>query len=239
MSKAAAFAIIGDGRLATHLKHYFSQLDLPYQAWSRRSDPNENYLANVLTSSTHILLAISDSAIENFIIQHPELNQKMVIHFSGQLSSEYAYSAHPLMTFTTQLFNLEQYQKIPFILEQKSPDFSALLPGLTNPSYQIPKQLKSLYHALCVLSGNFTIILWQKFFSELENKFQLPKELAYPYLQQIFANLQDHQQQQMLTGPLARNDQQTITANLQALENDPFQKIYQAFVDAFTLKETK
>ena len=38
---------------------------------------------------------------------------------------------------------------------------------------------------------------------------------------------------QALTGPLARNDTNTITANLAALTGDAYQQVYQAFVTAY------
>ena len=82
------------------------------------------------------------------------------------------------------------------------------------------------------MSGNFTTLLWQKFFTELETKFSIPKEAAMPYLEQIKTNLESNAAK-ALSGPIARQDFATIRNNLSALENDSFAGIYHAFVEVF------
>ena len=93
---------------------------------------------------------------------------------------------------------------------------------------------------LCVLSGNFTNILWQKFFSELDTKFQLPPSVGQLYLKQITQNIiQDPNNS--LTGPLARNDTNIINQHVEILEKnkDAFKDIYQAFVNLFDNRGSK
>lgn len=231
LKSTTPYLIIGNGRAATHFCHYFKLLQIPFQQWSRQNNPIAD-LAFMAKNCKHILILIKDSQIENFIKENHCLQNKSLVHFSASLSTSLAFSAHPLMTFSPETYDLATYQKIPFILEKEGPEFDELLPGLINPHYKIPRELKNLYHSLCVISGNFTTLLWQKFFSELETTLQLPKAVAYPYLEQIFNNLRNAEKI-ALTGPLARNDQATITANIAALSNDPFQKIYLAFVDAY------
>jgi len=232
----SSYLIIGSGRVAKHFQCYLDLLHLPFQSWSRQ-DNTVQELLSFAEQCSPILLLISDQAIAEFLERHPFLKSKTLLHFSGSLTVAGVHSAHPLMTFAPGSYDLETYQKIPFILSEESPAFSLLLPGLPNASYRISEQLRPYYHALCVLSGNFTALLWQKFFKEIEERFQLPRELAHPYLKQVLQNLL-RGSQQALTGPLARNDQKTISANLQALENDSFQQIYQAFVDAYKKTES-
>lgn len=224
------YGIIGAGKMARHFSHYLDLLKISYQQWSRNTDPEFKKIRNAFKDCNPILLLISDTAIEPFIQQHTFLKNKNLIHFSGSLVTPLATSTHPLMTFSDNLYSLETYRTIPFVLEQNS-KLSDLLPGLKNSSYVLKTEQKALYHALCVLSGNFTVLLWQKFFAELEESLNLPKAIAFPYLEQITKNLQ--QDGKVLTGPLARGDQTTIQANLTALSNDPFQKIYQAFLETY------
>lgn len=226
------YLIIGDGRLALHFKHYLTLLNLSFDHWARRFDAEAEQLASKIQNATHVLLLISDRNIEAFIQEHVFLQEQILVHCSGSLYTPLAWGAHPLMTFNTSLYNLAVYQEIPFILDENAPDFAGLLPGLPNIHYRIPNQLKAFYHSLCVMSGNFTCLLWQKFFAELEQKFNLPRSVAFPYLNRIANNLQ-HLSEAALTGPLVRNDHLTITANLQSLSGDSFKKIYQAFVDIF------
>ncbi len=232
MRQVPKFLIIGDGRVAYHFSYYFHFLHLNFKKWSRSENTVEE-LEKLSDDSTHILLLISDAAIENFIKENPCVsNSQYLIHFSGSLVLNNCHGAHPLMTFGNSKYKLSSYLRIPFILEEGGPPFSKLLPGLRNESHEVPKEMKSYYHALCVLSGNFTTILWQKFFKELKGKFNLKKRIAYPYLEQIVENL-IVKADEALTGPLARGDQETIQSNLEALKDDPYKKVYEAFVEVF------
>lgn len=232
MGQVPEYAIIGAGRIAKHFCHYLDLLNIPYRQWSRKADPAYARLEAIVAKCNPVLILITDGSIEAFIKSHPFLQDKILVHFSGSLHTPLAHGAHPLMAFNAEQYPLDLYQKICFITEENSLPFKELLPGLKNPTFAIPHQLKSFYHAMCVISGNFTTMLWQKFFSELETVFKIPRENIYPYLQQICLNLQSNAQL-ALTGPLVRNDQATMAANLQALTNDPFQKIYHAFVEVY------
>ncbi len=229
--KEYVYLIVGSGRMAKHFCHYLSLLDIPYLQWSRNNQ-SEKDLQTLISQASHIILLISDSQIENFAQKINKQEHQTLIHFSGQLSLEHVYSAHPLFTFTHELYDKENYVQIPFILEENSKPLSELLPGIVNSSYHIPKALKAYYHAMCVLSANFTCILWQKFFHELENTLALPASVGLPYLEQTLRNLSKNPKG-ALTGPLARKDEKTIQANLQALANDNFQEVYQSFVKIF------
>ncbi len=237
MRQVPHYLLIGSGRLATHFAHYFSLLKISYSQWSRRNNTLSDLLL-LCDRATHLLFLVSDSAIPKLVAVTEDFNYKIRIHCSGLLVLQNISSAHPLMTFSHQLYAHDFYRSIPFIIETEGPEFSELLPGLSNPNYKIPAALKDYYHTMCVISGNFTTILWQKFFYELKHKFNLPIEIAQPYLKQITANLITNPQA-ALTGPLVRNDYATITANLSALENDAFQEIYEAFTNVFSTKTVR
>lgn len=220
--------IVGDGKMATHFGHYLSLLGIPHSSWSRRS-ASAHTLKTLFNASTLTVLLISDSALEPFIQAHPYLKTKPLVHFSGAQVIPAVLGAHPLMTFSSELYELETYKKIPFIVEagQQNP-----LHFLPNSFYEISPELKSYYHMLCVLSGNFTCILWQKFFNEFETRFHFPKQVGELYLRQITQNImQNHNT--ALTGPLPRNDKNTISKHLDTLENDEFKHVYHAFVTLF------
>lgn len=232
MRQVPNYLIIGNGRAARHFCHYLGLLQIPFQNWSRDNNTQDE-LVDFVKDASHILLLISDGAIEDFINNNPYLlNVKYLIHCSGSLTLENCFAAHTPITFGPDLYDKENYLAMAFILEEGAPDFSVLLPGLPNKNFKIPKKMKPLYHALCVIGGNFTCLLWQKFFSELETKFKLPKEIVYPYMDQVIENLKSSSANS-LTGPLARGDKKTIEANLKSLAGDPYQKIYQAFVEAY------
>ena len=235
MRQVPHYGIIGNGRVARHFCHYLQLLQLPYRQWQRQQSITE--LHKLIAWSDRLLLLISDDAIEPFIEQYPQLHEKRLLHFAASLYSPMAIGVHPLMTFTDELYPLELYQQIVFIRQQEEFDLSDLLPGLTNDCFVIPAQDAELYHSLCVLSGNFSCMLWQKLFSELNSRWGIPKQAALPYLQQVFANIAT--QAQPLTGPLVRNDQRTLQRNYAALTADPFQAVYQAFINAYQQEHTQ
>jgi predicted short-subunit dehydrogenase-like oxidoreductase (DUF2520 family) len=226
--QAPQYTIIGNGRVARHLCQYFDLLEVPYSHWHRSLDLST--LNNCIENASHIIVAISDDSIETFIKQFL-CNKKIIIHCSGSLTTELAYSAHPLQTFSEKLYSIEEYKKIPFVIEAEGPEFTTLLPGLPNPHFKINRAQKPLYHALCVMANNFTTILWQKVFREFEGQLGIDRCALMPILAQTTTNLTTHANS-ALTGPIARNDTTTIQKNLNALQEDSFYDIYQAFVDS-------
>jgi 2-dehydropantoate 2-reductase len=230
MRQVPHYLLIGNGRVARHFQHYFSLLQISFSHWQRQHTLEE--LQEKIKLSSHILILISDHAIKNFIATHLKNSGCTLIHFSGSLVTDLAHGAHPLMTFAEDLYLETQYKTIPFVIDQDAPDFHEILPGLTNQHVRLEKSLKAKYHALCVLSGNFSCMLWQKLFSTLEKEFKLPAAIAHPYFLQQTKNLYTNPET-ALTGPLVRADFQTINKNLQALESDPFREVYQSFVACY------
>lgn len=232
MRQAPYYAIIGNGRMANHMCCYLRQLSLPFGQWHRSYPIKE--LHNLLRQASHALILINDDAIESFIDQYigAHYSDLLVIHFSGCLTIRNAHGAHPLQSFGKTLYSLAEYQKIPFFIAQDGPDFAALLPGLNNPHYGINVQDKPYYHTLCVLANNLTTLLWQKFFQEMIDRFGIQKEDLYPYLNCTFHNLAKDPFS-ALTGPFARKDKTTLKKNIQSLQNDPFQPIFQSFIHQF------
>jgi 2-dehydropantoate 2-reductase len=229
MGQVPAYGIIGDGRVARHVRHYLTLLGIPVRAWSRRNSPASPDEA--LDSCRTVLLLIRDDAIVPFVEHWPALRNKQLVHFSGSLVTPLAEAAHPLMTFGPELYDLGVYREIPFVLDAGRTPFAELLPGLPNPSFTIPAAERAYYHALCVMAGNFSTLLWQKLFEELETRFGIPASAAHPFARQVIANIVADARAS-LTGPLSRRDARTIAANLEALEHDPYQRVYAAFVRA-------
>ncbi|MFH1158046.1 MAG: DUF2520 domain-containing protein [Pseudomonadota bacterium] len=236
MRQVPHYLIVGNGRMARHFRHYLSLLGISSSQWNR-SEPTEK-LGELACAATHILLLISDGAIDPFITEHLRDIAAVKVHFSGALFSEQAYGAHPLMTFNTGLYTLDKYKSIPFVVDASAPPFETLLPGIPNSHVRLAPELKAKYHAMCVLSGNFSCLLWQKFLTALEAEFHLPAETGHAYLRQQTENLLTDYAS-AFTGPLARGDAATIQKNFAALEGDPFQRIYRSFVEAYPLIKEK
>ncbi len=223
------YGLIGHGRLATHLRHYLELESRPVMQW-HRGMPQP--VGEALAEATVILLAISDDALEPFIAGHPEVGDRTLIHFSGSLVLDDAGGLHPLMTFGPEPYALDDYRAIPFVAERGGPSFGEIFPGFFNPAWTIDPGLKPLYHALCVLAGNFTTLLWAKAFEDFEGRLGLPREVLRPFLERTAANTLDGGAA-ALTGSLARGDRGTAARDLAALDGDPYSEVYRALAGTF------
>ncbi len=234
------YAILGGGRLARHMGHYLSLLDHPWSGWARNPgsplnshdiSDKQHRLEATIAPASHVLLLVSDAAIMPLVKKYPFLHGKLLIHCAGAISLPGIAGAHPLMTFAGELYGLEHYQQIPFMVESGY-SFDKLFPDLPNPSYPINVEQKALYHALCVMAGNFPQILWRQVTLKMSKDLDLPAQVLQPYLAKTLENFQ-RSPDAALTGPLVRGDRQTIDRNLGALDRDPLQALYRGFVDLF------
>ena len=227
------YGLIGRGRVATHMARYLKLEAQPFLSWHRGEAvaPEE-----ALVDADIVLLAISDDALASFLADHPNLQNRPTVHFSGSLTLEGAHGFHPLMTFGPESYNLESYRTVPFVIEEGGLRFHEVFPALRNPSWLIDPELKPIYHALCVLAGNFTTMLWTKAFDGFEQRLGLPREVLEPYLDRTRFNIAASGRD-ALTGSLARGDRRTVESDLRALEGDPYHEVYRAFIGAFDEQE--
>ncbi|MCK5251266.1 MAG: DUF2520 domain-containing protein [Spirochaetaceae bacterium] len=229
--KSPSFGLVGRGRVARHLAHWFTLEGLSHRQWHRECPES---LEHTLEDCETILLAVSDDAIETVIAAPPMLTHKRTIHFSGSHTIPGVPGFHPLMTFGPDLYDIDVYRSIPFVTETGGPAFPEVFPTLPNPHRELDPSKKALYHALCVMSGNFTTLLWARAFKGFEKNLGLPREMLLPYLARTAANLAAAPDE-ALTGPLARGDRGTVEANLSALGDDPWREVYRAFAALFGL----
>lgn len=229
--------IVGSGLMARHWSQYMTLLGIPHHTWCRKTNSLAELNA-ILGESLNtppnskiekVFLAISDSAIEAFYQTQLKNFKGTVFHFSGATEVPNVTSIHPLMSFGPALYDLEHYKAIPLITTHE-----LRLAEFPNPKFLIPASDKSRYHALCVIAGNFSVMIWQKFFYEME-KYGIPLEACHPYFRQINSNLESFPFS-ALTGPLMRNDIRTMELNMHALHGDPFRDVYKHMVQAFELQ---
>ena len=228
-----AYGIVGRGRLANHIARYLELESQSCVTWHRGMACAP---AEALGDARFILLAISDDALEPFLANEPELAALNVVHFSGSKTVPGATGMHPLMTFGPETYDLDTYRAIPFVTERGGPAFSDVFPLLTNLSWVIDPEQKSLYHALCVMAGNFPVLLWARAFESFERDLGLPRDVLAPYLARTLENTLESGGS-ALTGPLARGDRGTVKRNLEAIGSGPFADIYRAFARAAGMQE--
>jgi predicted short-subunit dehydrogenase-like oxidoreductase (DUF2520 family) len=219
------YLIIGSGRVANHFKYYFTLKQIPFLSWSRKEN-SESELLPLLEQVATALVLISDSAIKDFYQQKLNVFRGSVVHFSGALEIAGTDGFHPLMTFGPELYKPEFYESI-FFSSSSEEKFRVCFPKLSNPVFVLNPAHKALYHALCVMSGNFSQILWRQGLLNLES-LGVPPQAFHLYLHRGLENFIAHPQRS-LTGPLARKDWQTMQGNVEALPEN-LQQLYLAFV---------
>ncbi|MBU1096779.1 MAG: DUF2520 domain-containing protein [Bacteroidetes bacterium] len=226
-TQSAGYLIVGNGRLSKHFCRYFDLQGIRYKRWSRNSNLSFKELSSDINK---ILLLVSDDQIESFIKTNSSLalNTVIWIHCSGALSTPLAESAHPLMTFSHELYDLNTYRRVTFVTERGRSDFNLLFPELPNNSVNIDPIQKTYYHAWCSIAGNFTSIIWSEFFRRLEKEMGINRREAHLYLEKVMQNLKTNSDP--LTGPIARKDIVTIEKHLSALKNDQFIEVYKSFL---------
>jgi predicted short-subunit dehydrogenase-like oxidoreductase (DUF2520 family) len=222
------YLLIGRGRLAQHLTHWF-QANSAFKTEQQSSQSASLYHWDRSQSLSHlqmileeggvhltVLLAISDDAIVNFYQNHLLQFKGHVVHFSGVLDQAPLLCAHPLMSFPSELYEKDFYSTIPFAITGFK-NLQEVFPFLVNESVSIPPEQKPLYHAMAVMSGNFMTLLLQKIFKLSLHELKISPEFFAPFLKKTLENTLQ-KPEGALTGPLVRGDFKTIEKHLKALD---------------------
>lgn len=215
------FLIVGRGRLAKHLKQYFSYLNYSFCEWHK--DSNENFL-DLAIESEIILLAISDDSIADFYDKNAAfLTTKTWVHFSGSLYHPQILGVHPLMTFSNTLYAQDFYEKIHLTIDRPIFQMGGLKDLFKNPLSYIPQEQKAFYHALCVMAGNFPQVIWKQCEEDFKN-LNVPNAAIALYLGRVTENFL--QENSPITGPLVRKDFKTVKNNLASLKGHTLHPLY-------------
>ena len=237
--------LVGKGKLARHLHHYFHLIKYPHKHFDDARDLENPELYRKIKDVNSIWILTSDQSIESVFqkIQKEMITRDInpenytFIHSSAATEVREMHTLHPLMTFGPELYTLEQYQKIPFAVISSDADTISETFTISNPRFQIFSAQRALYHAYAVMMSNLPILLWSLTSEETKKRLAIPPQIFDPILKQTLENFLQNRGT-ALTGPIARNDTGTIEKNLKALGNSPLTEIYQAFLTAKNPGET-
>jgi predicted short-subunit dehydrogenase-like oxidoreductase (DUF2520 family) len=229
----SGYLIVGSGKVAKHLSRYLLLKSIDHILWSRAHSNLED-LHQLVPLAGRILLAVSDSAIEEVFGRLTLEDDQVAVHFSGALSFVEIAGVHPLVSFSGDLFDLNFYQKVHFAVDE-GVSFTGLFPELKNPHFVIKAEQKALYHAQLVLKASSEYLLSSKLDESFE-QMDWPKQGLEVFLSSLRSNALAGQQP---TGPIFRKDELTITKNLNALQGSSLRGIYEALVSASAESEQK
>lgn len=236
------YILIGNGRMAQHILHYFKLLNLKVAQWSRSKSnhlkQSFGFYAFKLTEINQIskfpdipvLVAVSDDSIPEIIREIKPLTNAPLIHFSGALSSERlngeAFSMHPLYTFNYEPMTLNEYQKIPFTCEPYGPDFKTIFPSLQNPHVKIPNSNRRLYHSLACMASNLPAMIWTQCAEISSDNLNIDWKLYQPLVEQTLRNAFSAPQD-CITGPIIRGDWNLVDSQLEVLPKGTATNMYE------------
>lgn len=213
-------ALIGLGKLGSHLSHYLNLKKIDHVVFKRHSDISK------LKNFQIVLLCLPDDQLEKFYESNYSDHQTW-IHFSGSFYHDKMIGLHPMMSFSSELFDLDFYENLTWMLDQPI-DISAHLPLEFMNIHYIQPANKAHYHALCVMAGNIPQLICEQTESELM-KLGINEKAIKNYIKTAFDN---YLLDRPATGPIVRNDQKTIEQNLKNLP-EYSQHIYQAVKDNY------
>ncbi|MHB8105041.1 MAG: Rossmann-like and DUF2520 domain-containing protein, partial [Dehalococcoidales bacterium] len=187
----------------------------------------------VVDAADLIFITTPDDAIEEVVSNLKWTKKKSVVHCSGANSTDILESArksgavvgsfHPLQTFAGVQEAIENMPGSSFAIEAEEPLLSLLqeLAESLNGSWILLKAGdKAAYHAAAVFVSNYLVTL-MKMATDLWKTFSIPSDQAtkalIPLMQGTLHNIESIGLPQCLTGPISRNDIDTIRKHLQVI----------------------
>lgn len=168
------------------------------------------------------------------------LEGKTLIHTSGALSSQVfsgmtdhinGYSIHPIYAVNSKTESYKYFQNCYMTIEgfgSNKEELAALLKAMGHTVRTISAEQKAKYHASAVFASNLVIGLY-KMGTGLLAECGFTEEEAQAALMPLFKNNAENMEQsgceKALTGPVSRDDIQTVQTHLQALSGDA-KKVY-------------
>jgi len=151
------------------------------------------------------------------------------VHFSGANHYPGIFGVHPFASFSHTLFDVEFYRKMLFVCEVGTP-FSDLFPQFRNPVVFLKPEQKARYHAQCVLLANGLAVLLNGSQRELESISGISSRDISRFNESVSQNVLGATQApdllDALTGPIVREDEETVATNLASLEKSHWTSLY-------------
>lgn len=240
---------IGAGKVGTTLGKYFKEkgqeiagfysLTAESARWAAQFTDSKVYenLQDMIQDSDMLMFTVPDGMIQKVWEEaKPYVSQKILCHCSGLHSSDIfsdrestqsvGYSMHPLCAISSKEHMWKDMEHVLFTIEGDRSQIQMIqdwLVGMGNPVQLVDSTNKAKYHAAASLASNHMTAIFamaQQCFMECGFTTRQATEELYRLAK---GNL-DHIRQQgcvdSLTGPIERNDTQTVKKHLEVLPAD-------------------
>ena len=263
--------IIGAGKVGVSLGKYFKEhcFDVvgiysrsPISAKEGAKLIETKYFENVkelVVGSDILFLTVSDQSIKEVwnTVNKFDIRGKIICHCSGALSSDiftgiealgaWGYSLHPILSINDKATSYKEMKHCHFTLEgsgEKLSTIQRLIEKLGNKVFILDKENKARYHCAAIFSSNFMVALAQ-ISMEVLGKCGFSnedKQIFLPLMTVSIKNIIETGTAGALTGPVERNDMETVVSHLSCLDEDE-KKIYtllsQKLIDIAETKHPK
>lgn len=208
------------------------------------SFPYDN-TSDLINDSDAIFITVPDGQIKKVFEELPadSLTGKMICHCSGAMTAEeafpdisddnaYGFSIHPLFPISSKYESYKELKNAFFCLEgslEKIDLWSELLSGMGNNVKVISDSNKVQYHAACAIASNLVCALIDESASLMENcGFTYGESLKAlsPLVLCNVKNILDRDPVSALTGPVERNDIETVRKHLECIKDLNDKEIY-------------
>jgi predicted short-subunit dehydrogenase-like oxidoreductase (DUF2520 family) len=237
-------SIIGSGNVATHLAAAFKNAGHNIMQVYSRDMHNAALLAyhvsaeaidnlnNVNPETEIFIISVKDDAIAA-MAQELAKYQKLIVHTSGatDLETILAFTSQAGVLYPLQTLSINKeidFFTVPLCIEGADEDITRNLKQLaqtiSNNVYTIDSGQRKVLHVAAVFACNFPNYLYD-IAQQLLIKHQMDFELLRPLILETAKKVQDHLPAEVQTGPAIRNDQITMAAHLQMLNDEPSLKI--------------
>lgn len=238
-------ALIGRGQIASTLGPAWEKKGIVFRAFGNRSRQKPEGFAGPSAFITDdfsqipadvdaILVAVSDDAIENVILQLPA--GPTIIHFSGSTRTP---SPNGAVLWPVQSIRKEDFREdvsIPFVVSSSSADVAKKIETfaslISNDLTWMPEDARFKAHMAAVFAANFTnhcLAMAQLLCKEAN----LPWEKFEPMLETIIQRGLKGQAVTHQTGPALRHDERVIQQHLSLLEDSPSaQAVYKSLTES-------
>lgn len=195
-------------------------------------------LEKLVEDSDVIFLTVTDSQIENVWnqLKSSHIRNKIVCHCSGALSSEifsgvaetnsFGYSIHPLFAVSNKYESYKELSNSYFTIEgspEKLSDIKALFESFGNNVCVISKEDKIKYHGAAAIASNLVaglIGLSESLLKECGFDEESAHKALAPIIKGNISHIIDDGVVNALTGPIERNDVETVNKHLKVLEGN-------------------
>jgi len=186
------------------------------------------------------LLAVSDNAIPE-VASKLKLKKTVLIHTAGAVSIDSIQNAAPDRAVLWPVYSIVRtnppgHRDIPCAWEASSDRAKRMVQEIghtiTDHLFEARYDQRKWLHISAVISNNFInhlLAICEQICTE--NK--VPFSTLMPIIEQTIERIRQGSPRNLQTGPAARNDENTISTQLNLLENHPaWQKIYEAITES-------